>query len=164
MLFRSGERYSKIDSGLTNQFDNTLITHNTGLTYRYTPSKDQQLSVNVNYQLSDFESNSIFPGNLSLKTRYQNILPGFFWRKKFNNYSNIRAFYRANVTLPTIQQLQDVLNLNNPLYVTTGNPDLNQSFSNFVGSRYSYSNTKTNRNFFMGAFFQTTRNFIANAT
>lgn len=163
-LSYDGQSYSRIDSTLTNKFDNTLVTHNGGLTYRFTPNKDQQLSVSVNYQQSELESNSIFPGNLSLKQHFQNLLPGAFWRKKFNNYSNIRAFYRASTNLPTVMQLQDVVNLSNPLNVSVGNPDLKQSYSHFVGSRYSYSNTKTNRNFFIGAFFQTSRDYIANAT
>jgi hypothetical protein len=73
-------------------------------------------------------------------------------------------FYRATTNFPSISQLQDVVNLSNPLSVSSGNKDLKQSYTQYMGSRYTYTNTKTNRSLFAGIFIQTAEDYISNAT
>ena len=46
------------------------------------------------------------------------------WRKKLSANVNVRVFYRASTNFPSVSQLQDVVNISNPLYVSSGNPDL----------------------------------------
>jgi len=86
------------------------------------------------------------------------------WRKKLSASSNIRVFYRASANFPSVTQLQDVVNLSNPLRVSSGNPDLEQSVVQFVSARYSYTNTKTSKSFFANIFMQTATDYITNAT
>jgi hypothetical protein len=86
------------------------------------------------------------------------------WRKKLSNYSNIRVFYRASTNFPSVTQLQDVVNLSNPLRVSSGNPDLEQSYTHFLSGRYTYTNSKTSRSFFANIFLQTASDYISNAT
>jgi hypothetical protein len=57
-----------------------------------------------------------------------------------------------------------VVNLSNPLYVSSGNPDLKQSYTHFLSGRYSYTNSKTSKSFFANLFLQTASNYISNAT
>jgi hypothetical protein len=86
------------------------------------------------------------------------------WRKKLSANVNIRVFYRASTNFPSISQLQDVVNLSNPLYVSSGNPDLKQSYTHFLSGRYSYTNSKTSKSFFANLFLQTASNYISSAT
>jgi Outer membrane protein beta-barrel family len=85
-------------------------------------------------------------------------------RKKFSTKSSMRLFYRGSTNFPSVTQLQDVVNLSNPLRVGTGNPLLTQSYTQFVGSRYTYTNSKTSKSFFAGLFVQTANDYITNAT
>jgi hypothetical protein len=71
---------------------------------------------------------------------------------------------RFATNYPTVNQLQDVVNLSNPLNVTTGNAFLKQSLNLFTGGRFSYTNPKTYRSLFTGVFLQRSSNFIANGT
>ena len=158
-----GSNYSKFDSTLSNRFDNTVTTHNAGISYRLSPSKDEQFAVGVNVQHSKLESQRIYPTATNVDQSFSNILPNAMWRKKLSAYSNIRVFYRAYTNFPTVTQLQDVVNLTNPLRVSSGNPELKQSFSHFLGGRYSYTNTKTSRSFFANIFMQTAGDYISNA-
>lgn len=153
-----------LDSNLSNQFKTNIITQNGGLTYRFNPNKDEQMGINVNYQYATMESDRIFPSQASVNYHFQNILPYAFWRKKINQYSNIRTFYRASVNFPTINQLQDVVNLSNPLFISAGNKFLKQSFTQYVGWRFTHTNTKTNQSLFGGMFFQTADEYISNET
>ena len=158
-----GQKYNLFTPALSNKFNNTITTNNAGLNYRFSKSKDEQFTVGVNLQNSKLESNRIYPSISTVSQSFQNILPSLLWRKKFSVYSNIRLSYRASVNFPSVNQLQDVVNLSDPLRVSVGNPLLKQSYTNLLSGRYSYTNTKTSRSFFANIFLQTAQNYISNA-
>ncbi len=157
-----GEKYTRFDSTLSNKFDNTVTTNNGGITYRYSKTKDDMLSFGVSYQNTKLESQRIFPTTTNVDQSFSNFLPNAMWRKKLSPRSNIRIFYRASTNFPSVNQLQDVVNLTNPLRVSVGNPSLKQSFTNFIAGRYTYTNTKTSQSFFANIFLQTTADYISN--
>ena len=156
-----GQKYTIFDSSLSNKFDNTVTTNNAGLTYRLVKSRDEMFSVGVSYQHSLLESKRIFPTSTSVNQSFSNILPNAMWRKKISTYSNVRIFYRASTNFPSVNQLQDVVDLSNPLRVSSGNPFLKQSFTNFLAARYSYTNSKTSRSFFANIFLQSASDYIS---
>src|SRR5665647_864227 len=158
-----GIKYTKFDSVLSNRFDNTITTNNAGISYRLGQSRDEQLSFGVNFQNSKLESQRVFPTSSSVNQSFSNILPNARWQKKLSATSNIRLFYRASTSFPSVNQLQDVVNLSNPLRVSSGNPGLKQSYTNLVSTRYTYTNSKTSRSFFANLFLQTASDYISNA-
>jgi len=159
-----GQKYSQFDTILSNRFDNTITTNNAGINYRLGQSRDEQLSFGVNFQHSRLESQRIFPTTTAVDQSFANVLPNLMWRKKLSNNVNVRVFYRASTNFPSISQLQDVVNLSNPLYVSSGNPGLKQSYTHFLSGRYSYTNSKTSKSFFANLFLQTASNYISSAT
>ncbi|MEO6539454.1 MAG: outer membrane beta-barrel protein, partial [Ferruginibacter sp.] len=159
-----GQKYSMFDTALSNRFDNTITTHNAGISYRLNQSRDEQLSFGVNFQTAKLESERIFPTSTSVHQSFTTILPNAMWRKKISPNANIRVFYRASTNFPSVTQLQDVVNLNNPLRVSSGNPDLDQSYTHFVTGRYSYTNSKTSQSFFANLMLQTASDYITTAT
>ncbi|HET9431268.1 MAG TPA: outer membrane beta-barrel protein [Chitinophagaceae bacterium] len=158
------EKYSIFDPSLSNKFDNTTTTHNGGITYRLGANRDDQFSVGVNFQHSKLESQRIFPLPSQVKQAFSNLLPNLQWRKKVSARSNIRIFYRANTNFPSVTQLQDVINPSNPLRVSSGNPELRQSYTHFVSGRYTFNNTQKGQSFFANIFIQTAQDYISNAT
>ena len=157
-----GSKYSLFDTSLSNRFDNTVTTNNAGLNYRFSKSKDEQLSFGANFQHTQLESQRIFPSNTNVNQSFTNVLPNLLWRKKFSASSNIRLFYRASTNFPSVSQLQDVVNLTNPLRVSSGNPNLKQSYAHLISGRYSFVNSKTGRSFFANIFLQTASDYISN--
>lgn len=159
-----GSKYSKFDTILSNKFENTITTNNAGINYSLGKSRDEQLSFGINFQNSTLESQRVFPTTSSVNQSFSNILPNARWQKKLTKYSNVRLFYRASTNFPSVNQLQDVVNLSNPLRVSSGNPDLKQSNTHVLGTRYTYTNSKNNRSFFANVFLQTASDYISNAT
>ena len=159
-----GQKYSDFDNALSNQFDNTNTTNRGGVTYRLTKNRDDMFSVGINFQTARLESQRIFPTVSSVNQSFSDFLPNAMWRKKISPSSNIRVFFRSFVNFPSVTQLQDVVNLNNPLRVSAGNPGLKQSNSQFIAGRYSYTNSKTSKSFFANIFVQSASNYISNAT
>jgi hypothetical protein len=60
--------------------------------------------------------------------------------------------------------LQDVINNTNPLLITTGNPELDQSFAHRIGGRYQFTDTKKSQSLFVNFFGSLTDNYVATAT
>lgn len=159
-----GQKYTLFDTSLSNRFDNTVTTNNAGVSYRFSKSRDEQLSFGVNFQHSRLESNRVFPTTTSVDQTFSNFLPNVMWRKKLSTTSNIRVFYRASTNFPSVTQLQDVVNLNNSLRVSSGNPGLKQAYTHFLTGRYTYTNSKTSTSFFANILLQTASDYITNAT
>ena len=156
-------KYAFFDTSLSNKFINHFNTQNGGITYRY-GDKDNQFSAGVAYQYATLNSDEQFPFITTVHKTFNNILPNLMARLKLSSKSNLRLFYRTSTNPPSIGQLQNVINNTNPLFFSTGNPDLKQQFSNNIVARYTYTNSLKGQSFFGNLFLQTTNDYVANAT
>jgi hypothetical protein len=120
-------------------------------------------SVGVNYQSSKLESEQIFPNRTNIDRGFRNVLPSMFFRMKLSAKSNIRLFYRTSVDPPSVNQLQNVINITNPLRVSTGNAELDQEYTHRFGGRYTFTNTRLGQSFFANVFAQMTNDYVTNA-
>jgi hypothetical protein len=109
----AGGKYSVFDDSLSNKFDNVTTRHSVGSSYRV-GDRDNMFSVGLTYQYTVLASDRVYPTAASLTKTFNNVLPNLMWTKKFNVRNSIRVFYRANTNTPTVTQLQDVYNNNNP--------------------------------------------------
>ena len=157
-------KYTAFDTSLSNKFDNTVTTQNGGISYRYNPNRDNMLMFGLNFQNSNLQSDRIFPTVTNVDQSFFTLLPRLMFRKKFNSSNNLWIFYRARVNFPSVTQLQDVVNLSDPLRVSMGNSLLKQAYTNFISTRYSFANSKSGKSFFANLFAQTTSDYISNAT
>ncbi len=156
-------KYTIFDSSLSNRFDNTTRTQNAGLSFRY-GERDNQLSFGANYQYNTLMSDQDFPRDFNVNKSFSNILPNAQVRWKLSTRSNFRLFYRSNTNNPSVTQLSDVIDITNRPFITAGNPNLRQQFTNVVGSRYTYSNTGKGILLVGNIFYQTANDYITNAT
>ena len=156
-------KYNLLDTSLSNLFNNNIAKHNAGLHYRI-GDRYNNFMVGLSYQYTDMKSNQTYPLTLFIHKKFNNLLPNLMFNKKLNAKASIRLMYRAATQTPSVTQLQNVYNNNNPLYVTTGNPDLKQSYNNSLSARFTYTNTAKSSSFFLNAFVQQNSNYIANAT
>lgn len=159
------QEYSLLDTVTTNYFTRNYTTQRAGLAYNYTLGKDFNFTARVDYQNSISNNNQISPSaSNTSKTRYmfQSVLPGFNLKYSPDKGSNITLFYRTSSSFPSVTQLQDVLNMDNPLQVSKGNPNLEQSYSHSLSLRYSYANVAKNINFSIMGSGSITNNSIAN--
>jgi hypothetical protein len=106
----------------------------------------------------------IFPTQTTVNQSFTNLLPNLMFRRKISTRSSINIFYRANTNFPSVTQLQDVVNLSNQLRVSSGNPDLKQSYTHFLSARYTFTNTQKGQSIFANIFLQTQSNYISGAT
>lgn len=156
-------RYDLLDTMLTNRFVSDYMTNRTGITYGY---NEQKMSFNatLTYQNAQLINAQSFPFKNDTKLSFNNLLPNVVFRYDFSKESNFRAVYRTSTNQPNVSQLQNVVNNQNPLQLSVGNPNLGQEFTHTVFSRYRYMNPETSRTFFALVALNFTQNRITNTT
>jgi len=68
---------------------------------------------------------------------------------RIGNRENFRMYYQTATRAPSVTQLQDVVDNSNPLLLTTGNPELKQSYTHTLLSRYSITTPEEGRSIFL---------------
>jgi hypothetical protein len=155
--------YDLLDPVLSNDFDNYVTTHSTGLALQRSTDK-MQFMVSGYFQHLQLAGDERFPTENSINRTFQNFLPRAWFRYSFSKTSQFRSFYRARTNTPSVQQLQDVVDNTNPLLLSAGNPNLDQGVSHFMIARYNHTNVAKGRTFFAFLNLQLTTDYIGNTT
>ncbi len=134
-----------------------------GISYRI-GDRDKQFSLGGELPAFCTFQRSAIPVQARVNKSFDNILPNLNWRKKISSKSSINVFYRGSVNAPSVNQLQDVINNNNPLLLSTGNPDLKQQYTHSLVTRFTFTNAQKGQSFFANLFLQKTKIILANAT
>ena len=151
----------RLDSTLSNVFQNYYLTQAGGFSYRHVTPK-YQASLGVAGQYSELMSTAQFPRPGTGNYTFVNLLPQAMLNYRFSRQKNLRVFYRTSTNPPSISQLQAVVNNSNPLQLTIGNPNLRQEYGHSAVLRYSASNLQASSNFFALLSGSFTQNPIAN--
>lgn len=155
--------YNALDTLLSNKYDNNYMIQKGGASYRLAVKK-MSLNVGVNGQYALLTGQSVFPYSYTTSRSFFNVLPNAMLNYKFSTAANIRIMYRTSTNPPSISQLQSVVDNSNTLLLSTGNPNLKQTYSHFVMVRFGFSNTKKAQSFFAFASVNYTDNYIGNST
>lgn len=154
--------YTDTDTTLSNKYESRYITQRAGIGYRYNKDK-LNMTIGVDGQRAELSGDQTFPVSFSINRSFVNALPNAMLNYKFSKTSNLNINYRSSTTAPSVSQLQDVLDISNPLQIRTGDAQLKQTFDNRLMMRYGKT-TGRSRNFFIFLTGNYTRDYISNAT
>lgn len=155
--------YDRLDSLLSNTFQNDYLTNQAGASYNFRNPK-AGLNATLLYQRADLISDQTFPRVNNVRAAFNNILPSVTFDYRLSTDVRLRFSYNTNTQAPSVTQLQNVLDNSNPLFLTQGNPRLNQSYSHNVSARYTLTKPTKSRSLFILLNANTTSDYIANAT
>ena len=156
------KEYDDFNKTLSNKYDNVYQTQKGGLSYKYQKEKIN-ISFGADAQQSTLDGQQTFPINFGLKQSFQNILPNAMFNYRLNKAKNLRVYYRSSTNVPNISQLQNVLDITNPLLIRTGNSSLKQSFEQNLNIRFGGFNPSKARNAMLFLNGTMTNNNISNA-
>ncbi len=157
--------YDDLNEPLSNVFSNDYFTHRPGLGYSYRKGRNLMVMARASYQYATLMNDQTFPQTLETEQTFSNLLPFAMLRWDINGrQKNMRVFYRTNTDLPSIEQLQNVVDNSNPLQLRVGNPNLKQAYSHSLFLRYQATNTEKSTVFFAMLGGSLTNNYIANGT
>ncbi len=137
----ASQDYDLFNTDLSNVFASEKLTHQGGFGYNYRKGKGMFM-VRLTAQNTELKNAQTFPSELNTNRNFFNVLPMAMYRYRASRTDNLRVFYRARTNLPTIEQLQNVIDNTNPLQLSIGNPDLKQAVQQSLFLRYSKTNTE----------------------
>ena len=155
--------YSFPDSSLSNTYENEYTTQNGGIAYRLRVTGLNAMA-GVSYQVAALRGQQQFPFSNTITRTYYNVLPNAMLTYNMAEHTNLRMFYRTSTQAPSISQLQNVVDNSNPLQLATGNPNLNESYTQTLTTRYMVTNVDNARSTFLLLSVVHTNDYIGNAT
>lgn len=155
--------YSLFNSALSNKYENYYVTQKAGLSYRYNKNK-LNFSVGSDAQQATLKGVQFYPYTARVNQNFSSILPNAQLNYKFDKIKNLRVKYRTSTANPSISQLQNVIDISNPLQLKTGNDSLRQSFENNLNLRFGGFNPASSKNLMFFMNLSATSNYITNAT
>lgn len=151
-----------IDTALTNRSINQQISQNVGINYNYHKEKITFSGGGI-FRWVEMENRNQFIGKPDslVQANYLDLSPRADLMWQINEKRNVNVAYSGNTSSPSAVQLQDVLDVTNPLQVSKGNPGLKKSYSHNLSVRYTSSEPMTSRFFWMDFDIQQTINQIS---
>lgn len=158
-------KYDNPNLQLTNDFENELQAHRVGLNFRVQEKKyNYQFGAGIQHSILESKSYQAMTGKDSLtRAGYTNFFPTASFNYTPNRSKNLRINYNGRTNAPTVSQLQNVMDVSDPLNVRTGNPWLRQEFNHNFNAGYNTFNILTFRYFAGNLGFNTTSNKIVNS-
>lgn len=157
--------YNALDTFFSNKYNNTYNTQRGGVNFRV-GDRGMQSSLNIgaNIQQANLNGDQQFPQAFTVKRSFTNVLPNGFFNYRYADGRNLRIMYRTSTDAPSISQLQNVVNISNPLIMSTGNASLTQAYQHTFIVRYGLAKAKSARNFFLNLYANKVQNYIGSAT
>ena len=155
--------YSLLDTILSSQFSDIYMADKAGVNYRY-GIKNFNLTLGVNAQYALLSGQEDLPDDVYINRTYINVLPNAMIAFKTDSGSSLRIFYRTSTNPPSITQLSNVVNNNNPLLLSAGNPDLRQAYTHSLVLRYGLTNKRKAQSFFAFLSASYTQNYVGSST
>ena len=164
--FNTGSgKYDNLNLLLTNEFENTFLAHRVGANFRVQEKKyNYQLGLAVQQSTLESESYLASTGKDSVsRANYTNYFPTANFNFTPSKSKNLRFRYNGRTNQPSVNQLQNVLNVTDPLNVSIGNPELEQEFTHNLNLNYNTFNILTFKYVAASINFTSTSNKIVNS-
>ena len=157
------EDYTLQNIALSNVFSSNYLTQTGGIGYNWRKGK-VRFTTRARLQIAELNGEETFPNpSGSISKDFINFVPFAMFSYRPSRQENLRVFYRSNSTAPQVQQLQTVIDNSNPLQLSTGNSDLDQSVSHRLFARYQKTNTEKSTVFFILLGGSVQQNHIGNS-
>ena len=154
--------YIRVDTTVSSNYENHVMSHKAGVGYRVMKN-----GISWNFGLdgmrTDLDGQNFFPDSLTTAKVFYNLLPSATMQIKKKKSTSIRVTYRTSTNVPSVSQLQSVVDNTNPLVLSSGNPYLKQSYTHMLFSRYTYTNTENASSLFLFVSGNVVTDYIASS-
>ncbi|MNU95539.1 hypothetical protein D3C71_855590 [compost metagenome] len=127
--------FTEVDTRFSNQFKSDRQQHRAGAFLIYENPK-LRVSVGSRVRNISIDNRNVFTDSL-IKQDLSNILPRVVFRYKFSQTTRLMIQYNTNSSLPSIDQLQPVLNNANPNFIQIGNSGLKPNYTHTISGNFN---------------------------
>ncbi|MCQ2228240.1 MAG: outer membrane beta-barrel protein [Bacteroidales bacterium] len=135
-----------------------------GIGLNFFKGKELNASIGVDIQQAMLSSEQIYPQRSNTEKSFTSVLPSFNIRYRSGRTFNINARYRARTSAPSVNQLQNVVDVSNARQYSGGNENLSQSYTHNLNVFMMRNNPETSRGIFFRTNFSTTKDYIATSS
>ncbi|HMP98845.1 MAG TPA: outer membrane beta-barrel protein [Cyclobacteriaceae bacterium] len=122
------EEIRTFNAALSNKFESDYQYHRPGFNLRMN-RKNFNVTAGASMQQTRLRADLLLL-DATIDRSFQNFLPVVRFNYNFSSSKSVAFDYETSVQEPSIQQLQPVIDNNDPLNIYVGNPDLKPSFNN----------------------------------
>ena len=163
----TGKLSTDIDPLLSNHFLRDYFTNTVQARYNLN-TKNTKMSINAGYRTANLKNDQRFPVIPTEENKdYRFKSPTFgakFMHQQDGGNNMIRIYYKGSAHYPSIGNLQNVMNADNPLRLSSGNPELDQSFNHSLQGFYRGSNMEKGMFWTVFGRFSLTQDAVVNST
>ena len=152
--------YTLLDTFFSSQFINGYTQQKVGVSYRYQTYK-WNVTTGIDAQLAKLDGSQTMPRNSELDRQFTSVLPYVQARYNLGMKRNLRLNYNTSNNAPSIDQLQPVINNNNTMQLSSGNPNLVQDYQHSLFLRYFSVVPESGKNVFWMINAQQSNNYIS---
>lgn len=154
-----GGEYDSVVAPLSNGLRYDIFTNRGGLALKYN-TKKIIWSLGGKASYTDLSQKDIGT-NVVTTQHYLNIYPAASFQYKIRSSASFSINYNGRTSQPSLQQIQPIIDNANPLLLTIGNPDLDQSFSNSFSLTYNNYKPVTGSSLYLNASYWFAENDFA---
>ena len=137
----------EINARYSNVSNTSFLTQRTGPGFRFNNEK-LTITGQLNYQHVTMSSDRLYPIEFSISNkRFENLTYSFTTRFRPDKQNLVSLRVSSNTSNPSINQLQDVVNISNINNIRAGNPYLKPSYSHQASLQYTRTNVERGRTF-----------------
>lgn len=152
-----------LSEALSNNFESRYVKHLP--TIRYSNNKfGNVFDISLAYQYATLNNQQILPIIDDAKRSFNNLLPSVLGRASLGENGDMFVRYSTSTTAPSISQLQNVLDNSNPLFLSVGNPSLDQTYSHSMNVRFRRNFFEKNATLSNQTSITTHADYIGNST
>ncbi len=156
------ETYANRIDSLSSQYVYDFQSHRTGLVYHF---KKDKVSFKAGADISKQFYNQVDKLNDTTVNRdFLNFFPTSTFVYSFTKMNQFRLTYNGYTTQPGISQIQPLIDNTDPFNITTGNPNLNPSFTHDISAMYNNNQVLKGRYLFIWTSFNYTSNAIVSSS
>jgi hypothetical protein len=152
--------YTEVVDSLSNGLHYDIYTNRGGLALKYN-TKKIVWSLGGKASYTDLSQRDI-ESSLVKNQTFLNVYPAASFQYKIRSTASLSLSYNGRTTQPSLQQIQPIIDNANPLDLTIGNPNLEQSFSNSFSMTYNNYKPVTGTSLYMNASYWFSQNDFTN--
>ena len=156
--------YTILDPTFSSLFDNDVFRHNGSVTYQQDIGERFEVQLGIEVQNERLLGDQTYPVAFDLDRSFFSVLPEIELEYEIEDKLDLDLDYRARTSTPSVSQLQDVIDNTNPLFLSTGNPELEPSYRHNIRLRARRGNWREGRMVFGYVSFDYERNSIGTAS
>ncbi|TKG92020.1 TonB-dependent receptor [Puteibacter caeruleilacunae] len=155
--------YTDLDELTTNKFENSTIRNSGRVAYNYS-GKKHGVRVGASFDFTTLKNEESFPKQTDMEEDFFSFRPYARYSLNMENHKRINVNYSSRTSTPSLRDLQEIVDVSNPMNISTGNADLKQSRSHSFSAYYSASNTEKATHLSFSASASTTNNTVGRRT